>query len=385
MKTGSSHQNLVVADDDSPEKTSPPPPPVPMRRIPIAPVRSRPIRAVALLAEQVEHSSAGARKSAATSHGRLGEAAVRHGLFEVALEHVGILGELHMDTFEDVRKAAIAGLLQVQEAASSHSSTDELDCVLYELLRHHRTEHCGSTTLQAAQEFDTTKLRRASSDGALRRLPLQAREATTTILKEGLCQPRRYWARPRCHHRLLMEEVKEVEAILRKPSRGPVRDEEYAWELANKVEQADAGGRSSAAIALGRLGTAAAAHTGILRDHLTDHDSFVRAACAVSLRQLEPKPRSPIKGKSRRRSPVRTNRGRPASVASSRQPLQRPSSAGPPGGRQPKQRPSSAGSTGGRRRAGLVPSSVASMAWSDTNRQNAGGRATSLGVNRKKM
>lgn len=313
-------------EDDAPNATR-------LAAVPVMLAQPRPPLAVTKLTEQVEHSSSGVRKAAALALGRLGEAAVRRGLSEVALEHAGVLSELHMDTSAGVREAAALALAHVKAAVGSHSGLGSFDALLDQQLWQYRSsaeyaEHAasiaregnegyglmrvGSVAVLQAKEVLGAQLKRTASEGALLQPPATYAQATLSSssrekpnLRQTLAEnsSKRRWVRPRCHD-VEQAEKQEIMALVRKPSDGPAAIQEQARGCVNNLDHFDAGVRASAAIALGRLGPAGALHAGELRRKLVDTDGFVRAAAAVSLSQVAP----PSKGSSGTRS-SRTSRG----------------------------------------------------------------------------
>lgn len=366
---------------------------------------ARPARAVTALADQLQHESAGVRKSAARSLGRLAEAALRRGLSEVTLEHAGVLANMHLDTNADVREVASSVLAQVQRAAEEQPSGAAINAMLSEQL----SSHIGIRYYRdparepAHAELPTTPAKRSGS-GSVGKFP-DSHSCLRKALSETSLHPHRVAAqkhlRPKHMSRQAAQraraldkeeakqDIRELLHQLHKPA-SAVEEQQEAQRLAKQLEDPDAGLRASAAMALGHMNQAARPYVGLLMERLTDRDSFVRAAAAVALGKL-PKPPPPPRAKTRpkSRSPSRRRKVKNSRSASSepRRPslsggalgpnsLARADSVRPVGRFSPqsgeKSRPSSAPRIRGMFRPGMVrhghgqtDTSSCKVAWSD--------------------
>lgn len=326
---------------------------------------ARPARAVTALADQLQHESAGVRKSAARSLGRLAEAALRRGLSEVTLEHAGVLANMHLDTNADVREVASSVLAQVQRAAEEQPRSGSGSVGKFP---------DSHSCLRKALSETSLHPHRVAAQKHLRpkHMSRQAAQRARALDKEEAKQ-----------------DIRELLHQLHKPA-SAVEEQQEAQRLAKQLEDPDAGLRASAAMALGHMNQAARPYVGLLMERLTDRDSFVRAAAAVALGKL-PKPPPPPRAKTRpkSRSPSRRRKVKNSRSASSepRRPslsggalgpnsLARADSVRPVGRFSPqsgeKSRPSSAPRIRGMFRPGMVrhghgqtDTSSCKVAWSD--------------------
>jgi len=258
----------------------------------VQPSRSpRPVRAVMMLAEQIEHSAPGVRKSAALALGRLGEAAARRGFEHAVFEHAFAIAEMQRDSSFAVREAAGSALAQVKMAAEStrDGRSGGLSIRLAQHLRQNASANFATEpTSEAELGLLASRMTRTASDGALfSSLSSSSLVKGMTGLRDVLeetCTARR-WGRPRYQERV-ESDMKEINAILHRPSRNRLLVQERALKLAAELEHDDAGKRVTAALALGRLGAAGEPQLGPLRVRLGDRDSFVRAAVAVAMKQI---------------------------------------------------------------------------------------------------
>mmetsp|Transcript_114986 Transcript_114986/g.198706 ORF Transcript_114986/g.198706 Transcript_114986/m.198706 type:complete len:546 (+) Transcript_114986:67-1704(+) len=288
-------------------------------------------RAVKALADQLQHESAGVRKSAARSLGRLAEAALRRGLSEVTLEHAGVLADMHLDSSADVREVAFSALAEVRQAADEHPSGAAITSMLSEQLRGHAATrfYRGPSREPAHAELPMTPAKRSISGGGRSSSTHRLRQALSEtslhpsrVAAQRLLRPRHMSKQAVQRARALdKEEAKQdTRELLRHihKSLSPAEEKQEAQRLAQQLGDPDAAVRASAAMALGNLGQAAQQYVGLLMDRLTDRDSFVRAAAAVAIGKLRKPPltgQAPTRPISR--SPSRKRRVKNSRSASS--------------------------------------------------------------------